>query len=67
MVNDRIIWTTQEQIEMERFCDLMATFIEKYGDLIDVDNVGISEVVDNATSFFIYPRCCILQYHDAII
>ena len=50
MSNENILWTSQEQIEMERFCDLMATFIEKYGDMINVENDEMSEVVDNATS-----------------
>ena len=46
MSNENILWTSQEQIEMERFCDLMATFIEKYGDMINVENDEMSEVVD---------------------
>ena len=55
MSNENILWTSQEQIEMERFCDLMATFIEKYGDMINVENDEMSEVVDNATSLlFVY-------------
>lgn len=54
MSNENILWTSQEQIEMERFCDLMATFIEKYGDMINVENDEMSEVVDNATSLFLH-------------
>jgi len=61
MSNENILWTSQEQIEMERFCDLMATFIEKYGDMINVENDEMSEVVDNATSLLFVFRYCVLD------
>ncbi len=61
MSNENILWTSQEQIEMERFCDLMATFIEKYGDMINVENDEMSEVVDNATSLLFVFGYCVLD------
>lgn len=61
MSNENILWTSQEQIEMERFCDLMATFIEKYGDMINVENDEMSEVVDNATSLLFTFGYCVLK------
>lgn len=62
MSNENILWTSQEQIELERFCDLMATFIEKYGDMINVENDEMSEVVGDATSLlFVFGYCVLVR------
>lgn len=44
MLNENIIWSREEEIELERFCDFMARMIEKYAnEIVFDDEIGVGK------------------------